>query len=156
MALFICYELHYGGFTGVDARWEWQPSLLGLRAALEDTFEQTLIGLVGTDQTPPVEVPTRLFEITAAEYGPSLSRFMQRDATLGQFREFVAHRSIYHLREADPHTWAIPRITGRAKAAFVEIQADEYGGGRPGRMHSELFAMTMSWLGLGASYPART
>jgi hypothetical protein len=154
LALFICYELYYGGFAGVDARWEWQPSLLALRAALEDTFEQTLIGLVGTDQTPPVEVPARLFEMTAAEYGPSLSRFMQRDATLGQFREFVAHRSIYHLREADPHTWAIPRITGRAKAALVEIQADEYGGGRPGRMHSELFAMTMSWLGLGASYGA--
>ena len=58
------------------------------------------------------------------------------------------HRSVYHLREADPHTWAIPRLAGRAKAALVEIQIDEYGGGRPERMHAELFRTTMRELGL--------
>ena len=59
---------------------------------------------------------------------------------------------MYQLKEADPHTWAIPRLTGRAKAALVEIQADEYGGGRPERMHSALFARTMRGLGLNDSY----
>ena len=38
-------------------------------------------------------------------------------------------RSVYHLKEGDPHTFAVPRLSGRAKAAMVEIQADEYGGG---------------------------
>lgn len=43
------------------------------------------------------------------------------------------HRSAYQLKEADPHSFALPRVpAGRAKAAFVEIQADEYGGGVPG------------------------
>jgi hypothetical protein len=58
------------------------------------------------------------------------------------------------LKEADPHTWAIPRLDGRAKSAMVEIQADEYGGGKPGRMHSELFARTMRGLGLDPSFGA--
>ena len=47
-----------------------------------------------------------------------------------------------------PHTFAIPRLGGRAKAAMVEIQADEYGGGTAARMHSELFGGLMRDLDL--------
>ena len=39
LALYCCYELHYRGFEGVDDRWEWEPSLLALRAELERRFE---------------------------------------------------------------------------------------------------------------------
>jgi hypothetical protein len=63
-------------------------------------------------------------------------------------------RSVYHLKEGDPHTWAIPRLSGRAKAAMVEIQADEYGGGSAERMHSQLFAGMMRDLGLDTGYGA--
>ena len=35
LALYLCYELHYRGLPGVDDRWEWEPSLLALRAELE-------------------------------------------------------------------------------------------------------------------------
>lgn len=69
-----------------------------------------------------------------------------------QLREFLIHKSLYQLREADPHTWAIPRVTGRAKAALVEIQAGDYGGGHPDRMHSAMLARTMRGLGLNESY----
>jgi len=62
------------------------------------------------------------------------------------------HRSVYHLREADPHSWAIPRLSGRAKAALIEVQLDEYGGGRVERMHQELFKQTMRWFGLDLTY----
>jgi hypothetical protein len=55
---------------------------------------------------------------------------------------------VYELKEADPHSWAIPRLSGRAKAALVEIQADEYGGGRPDRMHATLYAQTLCAAGL--------
>ncbi|MQA17771.1 MAG: iron-containing redox enzyme family protein, partial [Pseudonocardiaceae bacterium] len=79
-------------------------------------------------------------------------RYLQRSATLEQFREFVVHRSVYHLKEADPHTWAVPRLACPVKAALVEIQADEYGGGRAERMHSELFRTTMRGLGLCDTY----
>ena len=32
LALYALYELHYRGFEGVDESWEWEPSLLALRA----------------------------------------------------------------------------------------------------------------------------
>jgi len=68
--------------------------------------------------------------------------------------EFLVHRSAYQLKEADPHSWAIPRLTGPPKAALVEIQADEYGGGRPERVHAQLFADAMAAAGLDARYGA--
>ena len=61
---------------------------------------------------------------------------MARRATREQALELLALRSVYTLREADAHSWAIPRLTGRPKAALVEIQADEYGGGSAARVLS--------------------
>jgi hypothetical protein len=86
------------------------------------------------------------------DQGPPLSRYAQTQATREQLLEHVVHRSAYQLKEADPHAWAIPRLTGGPKAALVEIQSDEYGGGRAERMHSVLFANTMRGLGLDAQY----
>jgi hypothetical protein len=69
-------------------------------------------------------------------------------------REFFAHRSLYHLKEADPHAWAIPRLTGPAKAALVAVEFDEYGGGRPERMHSKLYADLLGAAGMSSRYLA--
>jgi len=77
-----------------------------------------------------------------------------REAQLWQVQEVLVHRSLYQLREADPHTLGIPRLAGAPKGALVEVQTDEYGGGRPERMHSALFARTMTALGVNASYAA--
>ena len=63
----------------------------------------------------------------------------------------MIHRSAYQLKEADPHSWALPRLSGPPKAALVEIQADEYGGGRPERIHATMFARSMEALGLDSS-----
>ena len=152
LALFVCYELHYRGWDGVDERWEWQPSLLRFRSLAEDRFEAALRHRAGP--VPPDGVPRALVELAARDDGPSLSGYLRGRATLAQFREFVTHRAVYHLREADPHSWAIPRLDGRAKAALIEIQIDEYGGGHLSRMHSELFRTTMDRLGLDTTYGA--
>ena len=154
LSLHICYELHYRGFEGVDERWEWQPSLLALRHAAEERFEDALRALVPVPTTPPHQVPHALQVLVEQDDSPSLSKFLAGRATIEQFREFVIHRSIYHQREADPHTWAIPRLSGGPKAALVEIQADEYGGGRVERMHAELFRATMRELDLDDAYGA--
>jgi pyrroloquinoline quinone (PQQ) biosynthesis protein C len=62
------------------------------------------------------------------------------------------HRSAYQLKEADPHTFALPRLPqGRAKAALLEIQADEYGSNVPANAHAELFSSTMVALDLDPS-----
>ena len=146
LALHTCYELHYRGFPEVDERWEWDPDLLRLRAVLEDRFEAALHEAADhwVDDVPAEEsVDRQLAAMVAADDGPSLSSFMAKQADETQWAEFLVLRSVYHLKEADPHTWAIPRVTGRAKAALVEIQADEYGGGSAVRMHSALFARLM-------------
>ncbi|TDQ54230.1 iron-containing redox enzyme family protein [Actinorugispora endophytica] len=161
LALHVCYELHYCGFDGVDDAWEWDPGLLAARAALEARFEGALGALVagsapeGFESAAPPGVPAALAALVRADGGgPSLAAFLRRHADLGHYREFAVHRSVYHLREADPHTWGIPRIRGRAKAALVEIQSDEYGEGNPDRMHSALFAAAMRGLGLDDGYGA--
>jgi hypothetical protein len=152
LALHCCYELHYRGLAGVDDRWEWEPGLVAFRGRLEALLEPSLRALVGVPEVAPADVPRALAELVAADDGPSLAGFVQRRATLGQVRELLVHRSVYQLKEADPHTWAIPRLAGRPKAALVEIQADEYGGGRPDRMHAVLFADAMRAVGLSDAY----
>ena len=161
LALHLCYELHYQGLEGVGAGWEWEPTLLDFRRRLETRFEEDLFDAVGAPvpaaAPDPAMVAEALRALAVEPRGweePSLSRHLAREATITQFREFVVHRSIYHLKEADPHSWAIPRLAGRAKAALVEIQADEYGGGREERMHASLFARTMRALGLDDRFGA--
>ena len=154
LALYVLYELHYHGFEGVDPLWEWEPSMLRVRARLESLFEGAVRDLAGDDEPAPADVPDRLSELLASADAPPVSRYLERIATLDQFREFLVHRSAYQLKEADPHSWAIPRLTGRAKVALVEIQADEYGGGRAERQHARLFAKTMDALGLDGRYGA--
>ena len=153
LTLTLLYELPLQGLAGVPDDWEWNAELLAARAALEAPFERALRRLVPPRSASNVEA--ELVAVTSAEGGPGLSKYMARAATLQQWQEFVTHRSIYQLREADPHTMGIPRLAGGPKAALVEVQADEYGGGgRAERMHSSLFAMTMRALGVDGSYAA--
>lgn len=157
LALTVMYELHHRGVDGVDDAWEWEPALLAVRQSLERPFEVAVRARAGRpvcDETDAAGVAKRLFELAEADDSPSLSRYLARHATAEQAREFLALRSIYQLMEADPHTWAIPRLHGTPKAALVEIQADEYGGGRPGYLHSELFAATLRSAGLDDTYGA--
>jgi hypothetical protein len=156
LALYCCYELHYRGLPGVDERWEWSPFLLAVRGALEERFEAGLRAAVGPVGPPPApeEMDLALRAIEETDDAPSLSRYVERDATVEQVLEFMAHRSAYQLKEADPHSWAIARLSGPPKAALVEIQADEYGGGRPERVHARLFADAMAAVGLDSRYGA--
>lgn len=157
LSLFILYGLHYGGVIDADDRWEWNPATTTARVQLESALEERIRELVPNPVLPQPrceEVATALFALASDDDGPSLSRYVAAQATLAQVRELVVQRSIYTLKEADPHSWAIPRLGGRAKVALVEIQADEYGGARPDRMHSTIFARTMRALGLDDSYGA--
>ena len=160
LSLFVLYELNYRGWDVVSDDWEWHPDLIRVRTALEAEFLTTLRALAEPyrDEVPEPATATaiarRLTEMTSADEGPSLSKYLRGRATLDEFREFAMHRSVYHLREADPHTFAIPRLGGAAKAALIEIQIDEYGNGRLNRMHQELFRRTMTALHLDTTYGA--
>lgn len=153
LALWILYELHYRGFDEVPDAYEWEPRLIAYRRALEEVMLTALRGdvVVPTDERP---VADRLRTLIDGDDGPSLARFLQTRGDRRQWREFVTHRSLYQLKEADPHVWAVPRLLARAKSALMEIQADEYGAGDPAQMHSELFATTLVELGLSSRYGA--
>jgi hypothetical protein len=151
LALYLCYEVHFRNLT--DADWEWDPDLLRFRRRMEQVFEARLRDEVGW-VTPGVSlsVGAALEELILESSGFLLTDYLYNQGTLDQFRELCVHRSAYHLREADPHSFGIPRLTGEAKAALVEIQYDDYGYGNAEHRHSTLFAGTMTALGLDASY----
>jgi heme oxygenase-like protein len=154
LALYCMYELHYRSFQGVHEGWEWNPSLLRLRAELERRFEDGLRAALPFESTAAEDLPERLKALLAEAGGPSLSRFLETRGSADHFREVLVHKSAYQLKEADPHSFAIPRLSGRAKVALVEVQFDEYGGGRAERQHARLFASTMEALGLDGRYGA--
>jgi hypothetical protein len=155
-ALYAAYELHYRGLAGVDPEWEWHPELVRVVRDLEHRYEAALRSDVGPlpDVGPQAVASTLRGLLDGAPSGPSVSAFMEDEGTIDHLREFAIHRSPYQRKEADPHTFAIPRLSGRAKAAIVEIQADEYGGGRPDQSHADLFAQTMTALDLDPTYGA--
>ncbi|QAV71700.1 iron-containing redox enzyme family protein [Salinibacterium sp. UTAS2018] len=157
LALYLLYGLYYGRVVDNGDQWEWHVDTIAARLDLERAFEAQLRALVPASELPNAaaeDVAQALFALTAPDpdAGPSLSRHVAKNLTQEQAVEFMVQRSIYTLKEADPHSWAIPRLTGRAKAALVEIQADEYGNGRRERMHSELFARSMRGIGLDSRY----
>ncbi len=150
LALCMCYELHYRGFAGVDPAWEWNPALLQLRGELERVFLAGVRRDVGpVDGTAAAEMDALSIE-PADGTGPSYH--LRDNGTWLQMREYFVHRSVYHLKEGDPHAWAIPRLTGGAKAAFVAIEYDEYGAGQGPRLHQQLFADLLAAADLDTTY----
>ncbi|MBY4128412.1 iron-containing redox enzyme family protein [Rhodococcus fascians] len=149
LTLLIAYELHYRGFVGVADAWEWNPDLLRLRATLESAFLEYVRGHVEPGNDAAAEMDALSVEATSGN-GPSW--FLRDEGSWEQMREYFVHRSIYHLKEADPHAWAIPRLTGQAKASYVAVEFDEYGGGRGDRVHQHLWAESMVAAELDASY----
>jgi hypothetical protein len=151
LALYCCYELHYRGFAGVSDECEWDPELLGLRRRLEQGFLTALRAEV------PAADGTELGDVLAGLLvepvdADGVSHHLRRDGERWQVREYVAHRSLYHLKEADPQAWVIPRLDGAAKAALVTVEHDEYGAGDASRMHAHLFAEMMRALDLDPGY----
>lgn len=151
LALYLLYELHYRGLQGVDDRWEWQPELLAARHHLEQDYLDRLRDEV------PMAAPT---EDVAEELGlraqpaddPTLASYCETEGTWQQLREICVHRTAWQLKEADAHTWALPRLGGRPKAALAEIQSGEYGEGVERDSHQNLFALTLAQLGPDSRY----
>lgn len=157
LSLLILQSLHYGSLLPADDAWEWNPTMTEARNIIENEFEKQLRLDVSLPPLPAPDaesVSKALFALTSPQPGPSQARYIAKEAKHEEIIEFVILRSVYTLKEADPQTWAIPRLEGRAKAALVEIQTDEYGAGRKERMHSEIFARLMRSLGLDSTYGA--
>ncbi|MEJ7716735.1 MAG: iron-containing redox enzyme family protein [Thermoleophilaceae bacterium] len=149
LSLYVLYELHYGGFEGVDAGWEWEPSLLAVRRELERAFEAALEEDVGDAGSDPAGgrrgraaggggrrrgrrvAPRPRGALGHAPGGPGDGR-----APLG----LPAQGGRSPLLDD-------PAAARRPKAALVEVQFDEYGAGDPARLHQTLYGETMDTLG---------
>ncbi|MFJ3705259.1 MULTISPECIES: iron-containing redox enzyme family protein [Streptomyces] len=149
LALYVCYELHYRGFAGVRPEREWDPPLLAVRGALEERFLTALRHDVPTTGDLDDVLEDLLVEPVR---GSGVSWFLQDRGELRHLRDYAVQRSLYHLKEADPHAWVLPRLSGRAKAGMAAIEYDEFGAGRADRVHARLFAGLMTDLGLDTAY----
>ena len=153
LALYCLYELSYRGFDGVDDELEWNCGLLKLRACLEWQLLKSLRAEVPQEE-PEGPVPEALRALVDDGEGPSLSTWCVEHGDHFHLREQAVHRSAYQLKEADPHSWALPRLHGEPKAALARIQHDEYGEGVEREIHSELYSLHMDRLGLDGRYGA--
>lgn len=156
IALWTLYELHYRGFRDASQDWEWNPGVLQIRARLEREFEQGLRfrHAESDDHEAIAPTPDALAAYIESRPCVSVAARVQRDATEDQVLELLMHRSIYHLKESDPVSWVVPRLSTAPKAALMELQYDEYGCGDPNRLHSHLFALGMQACGLSPDYGA--
>jgi len=157
LALWTLYELSYRGFDGVDEAAEWDVPLLTVRRELEDDLEARLRSRWPGPPSygDPAAFADALLTWVDDHDGPSLARFVQRQASVEQTLELLRIRSLYHLKESDPVAWAVPRLPVGPRAALAELQYDEYGGGRPDRLHAHLFAEGLAALGLAAEEGAQ-
>lgn len=154
LCLWVLHELSYRGFEDVDDAAEWHPGLLGIRHELEVELESRLRARWPAHDPTEEDFATSLFAFIEQHDGPSLARHVQTAATEEQVLDLLRLRSIYHLKEADPTSWTVPRLPTAAKAALAELQYDEYGSGDANRLHHQLFARGMEAAGLRSEYGA--
>ena len=149
LALYLCFEPHFSDLPGVVGDVEWDVEMIALRRRLEAAFECGLRRSLPAVRGDWRDVGAIIDRLISADDGPSISAHIEHSGTIEEVRDVVVHRSAYQLKEADPHTFGLPRLDGRAKQLLATIQAGEYGVDAAERtMHVELFATTMRTLGL--------
>jgi len=157
LALWMLFELHFRGFDDADADLEWDPDLIGLRGEIEARMEAELRAAtreVVEGAPHSGDLAEDLFTLIGADDAPSVASYVHRHATTEQVCEYLRDKSVYALKESDAHSFVLGRLDGPVKAALAEIQYDEYGSGRPGSLHSTLYAQTLEAAGLDPTYGA--
>jgi hypothetical protein len=157
LALWMLFEQSYRSFEGAHDH-EWDPAAVAVRRRLEAPFEEQLrsatAGLVSDALESSDDVVDQIEHVIAQAPGPDLARFLHREATRDQILDFLAQRSLYHLKESDPHSFVVGRVGGPAKVALAELQYDEFGAGRPERLHSRMYAIGLEAAGLDPAFGA--
>ena len=157
LALWMLYEQSYRAFEGAHDH-EWDPAAVAVRRRLEQPFEKQLRKATATSVADAVDtsdhIVSQIEHTISQTSGPELARFLHREATRDQMLDFLAQRSIYHLKESDPHSFVLGRVGGPAKVALAELLYDEFGASRPERLHSHLYAVALDAAGLDSGFGA--
>lgn len=148
LTAWISHELHHRGFAEFEDA-EWTPELIAVRLDVERDLEARLRERAVGHMPESADADT-LLAFVRDDPGRSLATYVQRSATAEQVRELLWFRTVYHLKEADPTTWTLPRLPAPARAALAELQYDEYGAGRPERLHAGLFGEGLRACGIDA------
>src|SRR4029077_20863105 len=83
LALYLCYQLHYGGLGGGSDDLEWDPALRAFRDVLGAAFAHALLADVGVDPPPDARsMVDQLQDVVRRDSGPSVAGHLQRDASL--------------------------------------------------------------------------
>ncbi|MFJ4095730.1 hypothetical protein ACIPYS_29420 [Kitasatospora sp. NPDC089913] len=98
LALHLCYELHDRRLPGAHPDWEWDPGLLAFRQSPERPFLAALRAEAGP--VPPLA--DLVEDMLSATGGGGPSVYLLTEGERRQAREYLVHRSLYHLEEADP------------------------------------------------------
>jgi hypothetical protein len=157
LGLWMLYELAYRGFDDIDPSREWDPVAVGMRGDIERLFERELRAVTRERlaAAPQLDdVGDQVLAMAREDDGPRLSSYLRREATAEQMRDYLRERSVQQLKESDPQSFLLPRLTGPAKVALAELQYDEYGAGRPDRLHQTMYARTLEGAGLDETYGA--
>lgn len=158
LALWMLHHLSSGGFEGVPAEREQDLDLLRVRHALDAELERVLRHetafavrplATGTD-----DIGDQLMALVAADDSESPAAYLLREADEEQMLGFLRQRSLFGLKESDPQSLLLAVLPGGAKVAMAELLYDEFGGGRPERLHQRLYAEALLACGLDASYGA--
>lgn len=126
-------------------------ALFECRSLLEDGFQSYLERRVSDPSGGNGDARARLSTLALKTELPNdvpIGDFVRNTITLSQMSELVAQRSLFFLREPDPWLFAVPTLTGSAKAGLINLLLDEYGWGKYERMHSTIYARLMAKLGL--------
>ena len=97
-------------------------------AVIVPTVERGLreaYGPQGSGPSSSRDVTDELLGLAKEDSQPSLSRYLARHADIDEFTEFVMHRSLYTLKEADPHSFVIARLDGAPKTVKEGVGKDE-------------------------------
>ena len=84
--------------------------------------------------------------------GDGLSYYLRDNGTWEQMREYFVHRSPYHLKEGDPHAWAIPGCRVRPRRRSSRSSSTSSARGSGDQSHQKLYADLMDAAGLDPSY----
>jgi hypothetical protein len=127
-----------------------------VRAVLETGFRAQLDrrrSEAGVELVPPEQAQLgEWFEQLVVGEHPlddgAWGEYVRDHASLDAMKSVVKQRSLFFLREPDPWVYAVPTLTGPAKAGLIDLLLDEYGWGKFEHMHSSVYARVMGTLGL--------
>ncbi|TDT18703.1 heme oxygenase-like protein [Ilumatobacter fluminis] len=147
LAWFMLNGLSYRGWRDVHDDMEWHPLAVEWRRNLEEWFMEHAHDQVWLDGLAVAEA---IEGALAPDETPGAAAWLAEHGRRDHLADAIAMRMPYQMIEADPHTFAVPRLDGEVKRAICDVQAGEYGVGHE-FSHAELYARAASALGVDES-----